>query len=298
MNSFLFTLYRIIVPKPLRVIIRKRSLRRKIIDHFTSLPAEKVSEEQMELVEYLKVNPLTTFPYPFHKKYTPDGIDVFHDPVTRLPYVMQDGKKLYFKKYWTRNWIRNAFTYLTMEQDPESPHCYLSGSLQLDENDVVADLGPAEGNFSLSMIDRVKKIYLIEPDREWVETLEATFAPWKHKVEIIEMFISDKNDDKNIRLDSLLNLKKDITFLKVDIEGFEKKMLDGAEEFLDSRRPMKISLCTYHKPGDESEFTELLVKHGFRVTPSRGYMIPFTDKKLGKPWIRRGLIRAVRSSAF
>jgi len=30
------------------------------------------------------------------------------------------------------------------------------------------------------------------------------------------------------------------------------------------------------------------------VTPSKGYMINYYDKKLKAPWLRRGLIRAVR----
>lgn len=258
------------------------------------MPEKEVTPEQMEITEYLKSNPLSTLPYHFQEKYSSSGIKVYRDPQIKMPYVFQDGHRLYFKSYWTKKWIRNAFMYLTQEQDPESPHCYLSEKLTLGENDVIADLGPAEGNFSLSFIEKVKKIYLIEPDNEWVQTLEATFAPWKDKVEIIEKFVSDVNDEKNIRLDTLLSEKKDITFLKVDIEGYEGKMLEGAEGFLSGTRPMKISLCTYHKPGDEADFTKILSEHGFSVTPSRGYMIPFNDKKLGKPWIRRGLIRAVR----
>jgi len=31
----------------------------------------------------------------------------------------------------------------------------------LNENDVVADIGAAEGNFSLSVIEKVKKLYIL-----------------------------------------------------------------------------------------------------------------------------------------
>jgi predicted RNA methylase len=43
-------------------------------------------------------------------------------------------------------------------------------------DDVVADLGAAEGNFSLSIINKVKKIYIFEYDKEWVEALKAPFG--------------------------------------------------------------------------------------------------------------------------
>lgn len=47
---------------------------------------------------------------------------------------------------------------------------------------MIADIGSAEGNFSLSNIENVKKVYLFESDKEWIEALEATFRPWRDKV--------------------------------------------------------------------------------------------------------------------
>ena len=38
----------------------------------------------------------------------------------------------------------------------------------------------------------------------------------------------------------------------------------------------------------------LLKNHGFSVTPSKGYMIHYYDKKMKAPYLRRGLIRAIR----
>jgi len=38
----------------------------------------------------------------------------------------------------------------------------------------------------------------------------------------------------------------------------------------------------------------LLKDYGFRITPSKGYMIHYYDKKMKAPYLRRGLIRAVR----
>lgn len=294
MNSFLFNIYRILIPKPLRTAILKRNLRKKILLHFSSLPVNEVNNEQRDILKYLENNLVTTFPYPFSHNYSPEKIEVFADPSKELKYVIQDGKRLYFKKRWSKKRIQKAYADLLREQDPESPHRYLSDSFYPETDDIIADIGAAEGNFSLSVIEKVKKIYLIENDHEWIEALEATFAPWKEKVEIIGKYVSDIDDEKNIRLDSLMNSGKDITFLKIDVDGFEQKVLNGAMETISGNRNLKIALCTYHKNNDEKDFTLLLENNRFAVTPSKGYMIYYYDKKIQKPWLRRGLIRAVR----
>jgi hypothetical protein len=209
-------------------------------------------------------------------------------------YVFNDGKRLYFRKRWYTKRIQRAYSDLLREQDPHSPHCYLSEDFTVGTGDVIADIGAAEGNFSLSVIEKVKKIYLVEYDSEWIRAMEATFAPWKGKVEIISKYAADFDDDKHIALDSLLNTWKDITFLKIDVDGNERKVLNGTTELLAGKSSLKMALCTYHKNNDEKDFTSLLEKNRFTVTPSTGYMIHYYDKKISSPWLRRGLIRAVR----
>jgi hypothetical protein len=294
MNTFLFQIYRILIPKPVRTLILKSNLRRKIFRYFSSLPENEVNDEQRDIMNYLEKNPVTTFPYPFSHNYSPEKIEVFSDPSIGMKYVIQDGKKLYFKKRWSKQRIRRAYSDLSREQDPESPHRYLSGNFYPEMNDEIADIGAAEGNFSLSVIEKVKKIYLIENDPEWIEALKATFAPWKEKVDIIGKYVSDTDDEKNIRLDTLMKSGKNITFLKIDVDGFEYKVLNGAMETISSKTPLKIALCTYHKHNDEKDFTLLLENNGFTVTPTKGYMIHYYDKKIKMPWLRRGLLRATR----
>lgn len=292
MNKYLFPLYRILVPKPLRTIILKKSLRKKIIAHYTNLPEDQLNDEQLEVLKYLESNQVRIFPYPFHDDYSPDKIDVLYDQEKGMRYVMQDGKKLYFKKRWGVKRIRRAYSDLSREQDINSPHRYLTDSFTITRDDVLADIGAAEGNFSLSVIDKVKKIYIFEYDREWDEALRATFAPWPEKVEIINKYVSDFNDDSHITLDDFYEEKKDLTFLKIDVDGAESTVLNSCDRIFMSGAPLKLALCTYHKNNDEEDFNALLKKHGFRVTPSRGYMINYYDKKLKSPYLRRGLIRA------
>jgi hypothetical protein len=294
MNKLLFPIYRIMVPKPLRTAILKKLLRKKILKHFFSLPENEVNDEQKEVLKYLENNPVSIFPYPFQFDYSPSKIEVIYDPGKKMRYVMQEGKRLYFKKRWSDNRIKRAYSDLVREQDINSPHRYLTESFIVGNNDIIADIGAAEGNFSLSVIEKIKKLYLFEYDQEWIEALKATFAPWAEKVEIINKYVSDTNDNTHIRLDTFYTTNRDITFLKIDVDGAEAIVLSSCNEVFKAQESFKIALCTYHKNNDEKDFTALLKNHRFSITPSKGYMIHYYDKKMKAPYLRRGLIRAVR----
>jgi hypothetical protein len=294
MNKFLFPVYRVLVPKPLRTVILKKSLRKKIIEYFGALPQDEINDEQKEVISFLKTSPVQIFPYPFHDKYNPENIEVCHDEDLGMKYVMLDGKRLYFKKRWSVKRIQRAWSDLLREQDAQSPHRYLADGFDMDKDEVLADIGAAEGNFSLSVIEKVKKVYLFEYDREWTEALQATFAPWKDKVVITGKFVSDVNDNSHVRLDTFYEQYKDLTFIKIDVDGAEDIVLESCKGIFASGLPFKIALCTYHKNNDEEKFTSLLREKGFNVTPSRGYMIHYYDKKMKEPYLRRGLVRAVR----
>jgi hypothetical protein len=294
MNKLFFPLYRILVPKPLRTIILKKTLRKKILNHFASLPQSDVNIEQREVLTYLRENPVEIFPYPFRKNYSPDGIEVYYDSEKSMRYVLQEGKRLYFKKRWSEKRIKRAYSDLLREQDINSPHRYLTDSFEIGKDDVLADIGAAEANFSLAVIDQIKKVYLFEYDQEWTQALKATFAPWPSKVEIINKYVSDRDDDSHIKFDTFYKQKRDITFLKIDVDGAESVVLKSCTDMLRAEAPLKIALCTYHKNTDEEDFTLLLKNHGFSVTPSKGYMIHYYDKKMKAPYLRRGLLRAFR----
>jgi hypothetical protein len=294
MNKFLFPIYRILLPKPLRTIILKKSLRYKILNYFASLPDNEVNEEQKDVTKYIENNEVRILPYKFHSSYSPGTIEVIYDREKGMRYVLQDGKRLYFKKRWGEKKIRRSYCDLMREQDLESPHRYLTDSFTIGKDDVLADIGAAEGNFSLAVIENIKKVYIFEYDKEWIEALNATFAPWAEKVKIINKFVSDRNDSKNIRLDTFFEYNRDVSFFKIDVDGAESVVLSSCEKVFNSHHAFKIALCTYHKHDDEKDFSLLLKEYGFTVTPSKGYMINYYDKKLKAPYLRRGLIRAVR----
>lgn len=294
MNNLLFSIYRLLVPKPLRTIILKKSLRKKILKHFFLLPENEINEEQRDILKYLENNPVTTFPYPFAGNYSPENVEVFFDDQKRMRYVKVENKRLYFKKRWSEKRIKRGYSDLMREQDPDSPHRYLTDHFFAGSDDVIADIGAAEGNFSLSVVDEAKRIYIFEYDKEWIEALKATFAPWKEKVEIINKRVADFDDLKHIKFDTFFTGNKEINFLKVDVDGAEQQVLNSCKSILESTVPIKIALCTYHKNNDEKDFTELLKGYGFRLSLSRGYMIHYFDKMMKAPYLRRGLIRAIK----
>jgi hypothetical protein len=294
MNKILFGIYRVVVPKPLRTAILRKRMRRQILDYYASMPDCELDIQKRRVLHWLSKNRLEIFPYSFGRKYRPENVEVFTDEEKKMKYVMLEGKRLYFKKRWGKKRISRGFSDLQREQDPESPHRYLTEEFTVGDDDVIADIGAAEGNFSLSVAEKVKKIYIFEYDKEWSEALKATFEPFGDKVEIINKRVADFDDEKHIRFDTFAASREPVNFLKIDVDGAERAVLKSCEPLFEQKTPMRVALCTYHMADDERVFSRLLRRHGFDVKPSDGYMIHFYDKKIEAPWLRRGLIRGTR----
>ena len=250
------------------------------------------SKEIQEALNYLSTNPIAIFPYDFQNEYHAEDIEVFDDREKGMCYVLQDGKRLYFKKRWGKRKIRNLYNLLKKEQDIRSPHCYLTEEFRFEDGEVLVDVGAAEGNLALSVVEKASKIILFEANKDWIEPLKATFEPWKDKVTIVQKFVSDLTNDTNTTLDDYLSLDGSSAFLKIDVEGAESRLVEGAKGILSIHSPLKVAICTYHKQHDEKEFTHLLSSYGFQTSHSDGYMLFYFDKKLKPPYFRRGLIRA------
>jgi hypothetical protein len=278
-----------------REMCRRNKLKQDIINYLGTGPQENRTDEEQEILDYLKRHPLAVFPYSYTEKYKPENIAVYMDNEKGMYYVLHDGKRLYFKKGWSKEQVQTYYNGLLIEQDANSPHRYETAGFHVSEGDVVVDAGVAEGNFALSIIEKVKKIYLFEVDETWISTLEITFAPWKDKVVIINKYVSDNDKNNCITLDTFLGDEK-IDFIKADIEGAEIQLLKGAQAILSRQAPMKVVLCTYHRHNDAKTLNQMLTEKGFRTAFSKGYMIFMYEMydKLKPPFLRRGLIRAVK----
>ncbi|HPO62717.1 MAG TPA: FkbM family methyltransferase [Candidatus Kapabacteria bacterium] len=256
-----------------------------------SLPKNQINEEQQKVLSYLKRNLISVFPYSFTKKYKSNKFEIYKDKSNSLNYVVQDGKRLYFKRDFDEKSIRRCYPVLQIEQDIESPHRYLTEDFDVDLGDIVLDIGAAEGNFSLSIVEKVEKIFLFEADAMWLDALESTFSPWKSKIEIINKFVSNFDDDNNFTLDNFFKSNKKIDFIKMDVEGAELDVLKGSKNILEKENQIKLAVSTYHRQNDAKEINELLKRNNFTTEFSNGYMIFYYDK-LEAPYLRKALIRA------
>ncbi len=259
------------------------------MDYYKTNPTKDA--EINEGLDFLKKNSISVFPYNFFLTYKNKPIEVKTDPGCRMPYVMHVGKKLYFKKSWTNEHIIDAYRFLLAEQDVKSGHCYLSDAYDINPDSIVVDVGAAEGIFALHKIENLKRIYLIETDLEWIEALNETFKPWKEKITIINKFVSDKDDNHNLKLDTYFKDFDKIDFLKIDVDGAEQSLIDGAEQVISSKVD-KLAICTYHKTHDNRDFTKYLTEKKYSVVNSEGYMLFYFDPNFEPPYFRRGLIKA------
>jgi predicted RNA methylase len=271
---------------------QKYRLKLNIIRYLKKDSEYDVSEKK-EIIDFLKHNPFSVFPYNFTKKYKSENITVYTDSENSMKYVLHENKRLYFKRKWNESEIKNYYSILLLEQDADSPHRYETPYFNVQEGDTVVDAGVAEGNFALSIVEKAQKLYLFEVDNEWIEALNLTFAPWKEKVEIVNKYVSDNDNNGNVTLDTFFQSKR-VNFIKADIEGAEMSLLRGSKNIISSNNSIRMILCTYHKHNDAEDINKMLVDSGFKTEFSKGYMIFVYDKALSEPYLRKGLIRAAK----
>lgn len=296
MNIVHSKLFRNFVPKFIRKKILARVLRAAVLNYYAGL-SEPLSEEIEKVLDYLRKKPITWFPYDFQDQYIKDSIKVYDDKEKGLGYVLLDGKRLYFKRGWSKNRIRKVFNELRKEQDPQCPHCYVNETFKVENDDVLVDIGAAEGNFALSNVEKASRIILFESNKGWIEALNATFGPWKNKVTIVNKFVDDVSGAESTTLDDFIPAEENVSFLKIDVEGAESQVLDGCKRILQQQKPLKLAVCTYHKQEDEKEINEFLTQKGFETSHTDGYILFYTDNKIKAPFLRRGLIRAIKTGS-
>lgn len=252
-------------------------------------------KEIIAVLDYIRKRELNIFNYSFTEKYKNMDIGIFYDKVHGLYYVMHQGKPLYFsKKYDTEKKVLEYYRLILMEQDKESPHRYLSDDFEVPVGSVVVDVGVAEGNFSLEVIDRASKIYMIEADEDWIEALRITFKDYLDKVIIIKGFADSYNEGDLIALDSVI--KEPVDFIKMDVEGSEWDALNGARAILSCSEHMKLAICVYHNDYDEVLVKDVLQEHGVKCSTTPGYMwyARSTMRSYVSTRLCRGLVRGVK----
>jgi len=192
----------------------------EIKNYFLSIKRDTNDPVLIEIADFFQNHKFSVYPYDFIDHYIASNIYVYRDDNCKMRYVMHEDKRLYFPQYWSIKTIQNYYNRLCIEQDKASPHQYEADEFTVQQGNIIADIGAAEGIWSLGYVEKAEKIYIFECNQKWQKALEKTFEPWKEKVVIVRKYVSNTDDDHNITLDSFFYSKK-IDFIKADIEGME-----------------------------------------------------------------------------
>lgn len=250
-----------------------------------------------ETIAYWRTHELTIFNH--HLAGVADTVDeLFIDKDCGLPYLIfktAEGKekRMYYPRGRATRDGEKAIENLLQEQAPTSPHLYTTGNHKVNAGDILIDAGVCEGNFALKYVDLCSKIYLFEPNTQWLEPLNQTFKDYRDKVEIIPRYLSDVTDGENITIDDALpDLRGENIFLKMDIESAEPFALRGAKRILTNNH-VRASICTYHRADDLVKVKSILQKYGYKTSTSEGYMIFIYDPNIfDTADFRKGIVYA------
>lgn len=243
-------MYRLIIPIGCRYQISQIRSERKyriLVDKMKRDYQNKRYDDtyKQEMTYIIQSGKYNVIPYEWTEEYKAREIKVLFDKSCNMNYVIHNKKRLYFPRGFSKPFIQSYYCSLLIEQDKRSPHRYFS-DITADEKSVFVDVGAAEGIVSLDLVDKVGKVIMLECDKRWKDALEKTFEHYKEKVEIVPMFAGNVNEKNVCKLDSLLDKKEfaDSRFiLKMDVEGSEREVLEGAKKNSDSQ--IEIRVCLY-----------------------------------------------------
>ena len=243
---------------------------------------------------------LRMFPYEEVREFP--EVEVCYDRTKGLPYVVHDGKRLYYPAAWGTGTITyNHISSVAVEGIlgggclAKSPHNYLDARFPVRDGAVVCDFGAAEGLVGLHLAECASRIVIGECDEKWLPPLKATFEPYAGKTafvteplgrggggrgysRILEETVSDAENGKPF-------------FLKFDIEGAERFAIREAEEFFKNQGDVTVACAVYHRQDDGKQLEKLFKGWGYETAFSRGAMLVLPDR-LAPPYFRQGVIYA------
>ncbi len=232
--------------------------------------------DKQDIIVFLKRNIISVYNYKYTNEYKFRLPIVHCDKENGLKYVITpENRRLYFKRKMSSTKIIQMYNFLSSELDIRSPHSYFFTKIDTSKPLCVADIGAAEGNFSLKIIDNIETLFLFERNEEWIEALQATFKPWENKVHIINKYVSNKSTTSEISIDSFFE-KKSLSLLKMDVEGVELSVLEGAKKTL-AQQDVQILMCSYHNAEDEIKLSKFVAQYNYISKFSNGYIFPKWD---------------------
>jgi FkbM family methyltransferase len=181
---------------------------------------------------------------------------------------------------------------------------YEQFGIRIEQDDVVIDAGANIGMFSAFAASKGAKVYGFEPMTKALHHLERT-ANLYPNIAVVPLALSDKTEElcftlpdndlnrasavmevsnannlsqifiQSVSLDEWTEQEglHKVDFIKADIEGSERFLLQGAKRILKEMKP-KLSICTYHFKEDPQLLENIILS----INPS--YKIQHTNFKL------------------
>jgi hypothetical protein len=266
-----------------------KTLKKKIAKQWQGDP------EAAEIISFLESNSVEMIPYFYTLEVKDKEVPISKDPETGLHFVSIKGNNIYYPLAMDKETIADSVRVSIMEQDERSPHKYLPNKTMDVSGDIAILCGASDGIYALEIMNKFNKIYLFEANPDWIAPLKKTLHNYLDKVEVVPYFISDQNGPGSITLDTFLENKKGtVNYLQADIEGDELKMLLGGMRLLEQSNNLALSVCCYHTLGQEKELTDCLSGCGYKVSPSKGYLLLWMQYPLRSPYLRRGVLYATK----
>ena len=223
--------------------------------------------------------------------------DILTDPVSKLTLIAR------------------LKTYLTLDRTYllkiNFPHVFINNSdfkngLLIRPNEVFVDAGAAFGDtvshFYHQSRGVYKEIHAFEPDSEFIIPLKnlcaclpntrCYFSGLSDKNEVLNFYEATENRyGSNFLKDSTLSQVKktniqvhrldDVvdapTLIKIDVEGFENKVIQGSERIITEKKP-NINISAYHYPNDLLEIYESVnAFHSYKNVSIRHYSANLFD---------------------
>ena len=162
--------------------------------------------------------------------------------------------------------------------------CFGEFGIQNNPNEIFIDAGSFNGDtleeFLYQTDNQFREIHCIEPDLNNYEKLNNKIVKLQFKdIYAYNLALFDQQQTMsfdfgqtasskltmtgtqkiNVNTIDKLFMKKEVTFIKMDIEGAELKALQGAQKTIKKYHP-KLAICVYHKPEDILEIPKLILK--------------------------------------
>src|SRR6478736_1207646 len=221
--------------------------------------------EENKAFSFIGRHGITSYPAEYMLEYQKIQIKVERDVNRNLPYVNHEGKRLYFPEFYDEKKVIKDYRALLIERDVRSAHRYVRDYNDLKDRTLL-DVGAAEGIFALDTIDLTSQVIIFECEEHWLKPLKATFEPWAHKVTFVKKYVGNKSEGNFITIDEFLASRiRENLFIKMDIEGAERKALEGADTTLRLGKNIQLAVCTYHRPGDPEYMEKLMSGYGYSV---------------------------------